>query len=49
MSHGRSSTAVGRLLLIGPAVAVIALLMLGPLGLMAYVSTLERGVSGSVV
>jgi spermidine/putrescine transport system permease protein len=49
MSHGRSSTAVGRLLLIGPAVAVIGLLMLGPLGLMAYVSTLERGVSGSVV
>jgi spermidine/putrescine transport system permease protein len=49
MSHGRSSTAVGRLLLIGPAVAVIGLLMLGPLGLMAYVSTLERGVSGGVV
>jgi spermidine/putrescine transport system permease protein len=49
MGHGRPSAAVGRLLLIGPAVAAIALLMLGPLFLMAYVSILERGVNGGVV
>lgn len=38
-----------RLLLIGPALLVIGLLMLGPLLLMAYVSILERGPNGGVV
>jgi spermidine/putrescine transport system permease protein len=37
-----------RLLLIGPAVLVIGVLMLVPLGLMAYVSVLERGTAGGV-
>jgi spermidine/putrescine transport system permease protein len=40
---------LGRLLLIGPALLVIGLFMLGPLLLMAYVSILERGASGGVV
>lgn len=37
-----------RLLLIGPAVFIIVVFMIVPLGLMAYVSTLERGQYGGV-
>lgn len=40
--------ATRRLLLVGPAVLVIGLFMLVPLGLMAYVSVLERGAAGGV-
>lgn len=40
--------ATRRLLLIGPALLVITVLMLLPLGLMAYVSVLERGSAGGV-
>jgi len=39
----------GRAGLIGPAVAIIGVFMLVPLGLMAYVSVLERGEYGGVV
>lgn len=39
----------GRAALIGPAIAIIAVFMLIPLGLMAYVSVLERGEYGGVV
>jgi spermidine/putrescine transport system permease protein len=39
----------GRIGLIGPAIAIIAVFMLVPLGLMAYVSILERGEYGGVV
>lgn len=45
----RRSPAVARLLLIGPAIGVIGLFMLIPLGLMAYVSFLDRGSYGGVV
>ncbi|SDG36767.1 ABC transporter permease [Roseospirillum parvum] len=45
----RRSPAVARLLLIGPGIAVIGLFMLIPLGLMAYVSFLDRGAYGGVV
>jgi len=38
-----------RLGLIGPAIGIIAVFMLVPLGLMAYVSVLERGEYGGVV
>jgi spermidine/putrescine transport system permease protein len=37
-----------RLLLLAPALAVLALLMLAPLGLMAYVSLLQKGIGGGV-
>ena len=40
--------AVRRALLIGPALAIIGAFMLLPLGLMAYVSLLERGLHGGV-
>ncbi len=39
----------GRLGLIGPAIGIITVFMLVPLGLMAYVSILERGEYGGVV
>jgi len=39
----------GRFGLIGPAVAIIGVFMLVPLGLMAYVSVLERGEYGGVI
>ncbi len=39
----------GRAGLIGPAIAIIGVFMLLPLGLMAYVSILERGEYGGVV
>jgi spermidine/putrescine transport system permease protein len=38
-----------RFLQIAPAVAIIAFFMLAPLGLMAYVSLLQKGVNGGVV
>lgn len=47
MAFSRSFTA--RIGLIGPAVAIIGVFMLVPLGLMAYVSVLERGEYGGVV
>jgi spermidine/putrescine transport system permease protein len=49
MSPARGSRTVQRLLLVGPALLVIGLFMLGPLALMAYVSVLERGPNGGVV
>ncbi|MDX1606210.1 MAG: ABC transporter permease [Candidatus Competibacterales bacterium] len=42
-------TALRRLLLLTPTLAVIGVFMLAPLGLMAYVSFLERGLNGGVV
>jgi len=39
----------GRIGLIGPAITIIGVFMLVPLGLMAYVSVLERGEYGGVV
>lgn len=45
----RRSPRLQRLLLIGPAVAIVVVFMLLPLGLMAYVSFLERGQYGGVI
>jgi spermidine/putrescine transport system permease protein len=39
----------GRVGLIGPAIGIITVFMLAPLGLMAYVSILERGEYGGVI
>lgn len=44
----RSRTAMRRLGLIGPTMAFIGIFMLIPIGLMAYVSVLERGEYGGV-
>lgn len=49
MTRDQTGGRLSRLLLIGPAVLVIGLLMMAPLGLMGYVSVLERGVNGGVV
>jgi spermidine/putrescine transport system permease protein len=46
--QGLRSQGLRRLVLIGPAVLVILLAMVGPLGLMAYVSVLEKGSAGGV-
>jgi spermidine/putrescine transport system permease protein len=43
------SSALRRLLLLTPTLAIIGVFMLVPLGLMAYVSFLERGINGGVV
>jgi spermidine/putrescine transport system permease protein len=50
MSPGTTARtgAARRLVLVAPALLVIGLLMLLPLGLMAYVSVLERGAAGGV-
>lgn len=48
MGAGARAEATRRLLLVGPAVLVIGVLMVLPLGLMAYVSVLERGAAGGV-
>lgn len=48
MGTGTRAEATRRLLLVGPAVLIIAVLMVLPLGLMAYVSVLERGAAGGV-
>lgn len=47
MTSGR--ILAGRAGLIGPAIAIIGVFMLVPLGLMAYVSILERGEFGGVI
>lgn len=47
MTSGR--ILAGRAGLIGPAIAIIGVFMLVPLGLMAYVSVLERGAFGGVI
>lgn len=43
------SVSLRRLLLLAPTLAIIGVFMLVPLGLMAYVSFLERGINGGVV
>ncbi len=47
-AHAARAEATRRLLLVGPALLAILVLMVVPLGLMAYVSVLERGAAGGV-
>jgi spermidine/putrescine transport system permease protein len=47
--RGAARGALGQLGLIGPAAGIILVFMVLPLGLMAYISILERGVNGGVV
>ena len=45
----KRSDMLRRAALVGPVIAIIGFFMVLPLGLMAYVSFLERGLNGGVV